>query len=274
MAHLPDTKALDFDLTNGWLTVWFNSPEKDRNALTQGRCDDLSALCDVLADSRDIRGVTFRGRGSVFCAGGDLKSFKQAVSGDAKRNDTLEMSREAGALYSAINALPQITVMAIEGPCVAGGLGIASCGDIIVAETDVKFSLTEVRIGLSPAQIAPFVSARIGISNMRRLALTGATFSAAEAMKIGLADQVVSGSSAMDESVAVIIKQASSCAPGAVAATKALLLDINTSNRQAQIENAAQIFTNCMFSDEGREGLTAFVEKRKPDWQSVHKEAS
>lgn len=274
MVDLPDTKSLDQDLVNSWLTVWFNSPDKDRNALTAARCDDLSNLCDVLADRHDIRGVTFRGRGSVFCAGGDLKSFKQAVSGKAKRDETLEMSRGAGALYGAINTLPQITVMAVEGPCVAGGLGVASCGDIVIADKDAKFSLTEVRIGLSPAQIAPFVTARIGISNMRRLALTGAIFGGEEAAKIGLADQVVTGSSAMDEAVVAIIKQAASCAPRAVAATKALLLDMNTKNRLTQIETAAQTFTDCMFSEEGREGLTAFAEKRKPDWQSLQKEAS
>ena len=124
MAGLPDTKSLDLDLTDGWLTIWFNSPEKDRNALTQSRCDDLFAICVVLAGRRGIRGVTFRGRESVFCAGGDLKSFKDAVSGNAKRHKTLETSRAAGALYGAINTLPQITVMAVEGPCVAGGLGI------------------------------------------------------------------------------------------------------------------------------------------------------
>jgi len=274
MVQLPDTKALDLDLINGWLTVWFNSPEKDRNALTQARCDELSALCNVLTKHSDIRGVTFRGRGNVFCAGGDLKSFKQAVSGKADREETFEMSRGAGALYGAINALPQITVMAVEGPCVAGGLGVASCGDIVIADTDAKFSLTEVRIGLSPAQIAPFVASRIGIANMRRLALTGAIFGAEEAEKIGLADQVVDGSSAMDEAVSATIEQASSCAPGAVAATKALLLDMHTKDQHAHIMNAAQTFTDCMFSAEGREGLTAFAEKRRPDWQSLQKEAS
>ncbi len=274
MTKLPDTKTLDLDCADGWLTIWFNSPQDNRNALTEARSAELKTLCDHLENRRDIRGVTFRGQGGVFCAGGDLKSFKQAVSGKADRDETLQMSRSAGVLYGAINALPQITVMTIEGPCVAGGLGIASCGDIVIAEKDASFSLTEVKIGLSPAQIAPFVTARIGITNMRRLALTGAMFGSEEALRIGLADEVVSNSAALDEAVSEIADKTTACAPEAVAATKRLLLDVTIMNRQAQIDRAAQTFTDCMFSPEGKEGLTAFAEKRKPDWAALHKGTS
>ncbi len=274
MTKLPDTKTLDLDHAEGWLTVWFNSPQENRNALTEARSAELKILCDYLEDRRDIRGVTFRGRNSIFCAGGDLKSFKRAISGNADRDETQQMSRKAGVLYGAINALPQITVMAIEGPCVAGGLGIASCGDIVLAEKSASFSLTEVKIGLSPAQIAPFVTARIGITNMRRLALTGAIFDGEEALRIGLADELADNSAQLENTVNDIIKRTKACAPDAVAATKQLLLDVTIMNRQAQIDRAAQTFTDCMFSAEGKEGLTAFAEKRKPDWASLHKEAS
>ncbi|MDD9909074.1 MAG: enoyl-CoA hydratase-related protein [Ahrensia sp.] len=266
MVDLPQSDTLDLEQHDGWLTVWFNSPQENRNALTSERSDALLDLCGVLQSARDIRGVTFRGRGGVFCAGGDLKSFRKAASGESNRTDTLAMSRSAGGLYEAINTLPQITVMALEGPCVAGGMGIASCGDVVIAERETRFSLTEVRIGLAPAQIAPFLIARIGMASMRRLALTGAMFDAQEARHIGLVDTVVDGAEALNDAVADVILQTSDNAPNAVAATKSLLLSLPGMNREDQINAAAATFTDCMFSAEGREGLTAFAQKRKPNW--------
>lgn len=274
MENLPVTRALDLDLQEGWLTAWFNSPDENRNALTGERIGELSELCAALRERSDIRGITLRGRGGIFCAGGDLKDFKAALSGNADREETLAMSREAGALYGAVNALPQFTLMAVEGPCVAGGLGLACCGDMVIAARNAVFSLTEVRIGLSPAQIAPFVVNRIGMRHMRRLALSGAFLKVEEAAEVGLADRLVEDETVLDAAIESISGDVRKCAPGAVSATKSYLLGLAAMERQMQIERAAHLFTDCMFSEEGREGLTAFAEKRAPRWASDGEERS
>ncbi len=265
MTGLPETTALDLDLVGGWLTVWFNEPEI-RNPLTTARVADLRALCDAIAPRRDIRGVTFRGRGRIFCAGGDLKSFKNVLQGNGDRDQVLAQSRRAGELMDMVNALPQVTVMAVEGAAMAGGLGLACTGDMVIVDAEARFALTETMIGLSPAQIAPFVIRRLGFRLGRRLMLTGASFKGREATELGLADQVVEGEAAMDAAVAAVTGQVLRCAPGAVADTKRLILAIPGLDRDRQIDMAAEIFADRMLDAEGREGVASFVEKRKPGW--------
>lgn len=265
MAELPETSAIDLDLDDEWLTVWFNEPEK-RNPLSEARSRDLLDVCEVLADRRDIRGVTFRGSGGVFCAGGDLKAFSSVFQGTGDREATLAMSREGGLLFDAINELPQVTVMAVEGAAVAGGLGLACAGDVVVVERATKFSLTETMIGLSPAQIAPFIIARLGLRLARRLMLTGASFDGTGAGEYGLADEVVDGADGIDEAILAVRKQVMRCAPGAVADTKKLIHGAVGRPRSEQIELAANVFADRIHSDEAHEGVSSFIEKRKPRW--------
>lgn len=265
MAELPQTSAIDLDLQDEWLTIWFNEPEK-RNPLSEVRSRDLMAVCEALADRRDIRGVTLRGRGGVFCAGGDLKAFSSVFQGTGDREATMAMSRAGGQLFDAINELPQVTVMAVEGAAVAGGLGLVCAGDVVVVEKTTKFSLTETMIGLSPAQIAPFIIARLGLRLARRLMLTGASFDGVGAVEMGLADEVADGVDGVDEAIAAARKQVIRCAPGAVADTKKLIHSVIGQTRAEQIELAAGVFADRIHSDEGREGVSSFIEKRKPRW--------
>ena len=264
MDGLPQLQALDLERDGGWLTVWFNEPEK-RNPLTAERVRDLIALCDALAERRDVRGVTFRGRGGIFCAGGDLKSFKTLFQ-DGNRAQVVELSLEAAALFDAVDALPQVTIMAIEGAAMAGGFGLACVGDVVLADMDARFALTETRIGLNPAQISPFVLRRLGNRQGRRLMLLAATLDAGEAVKAGLVDTVVAGSEAMDMEIAAIRHQVLRCAPGAVAETKHLIRVLPTLPRAEQMQGAAESFADGMLSEEGREGIASFLEKRRPRW--------
>lgn len=265
MTDLPHSEALELDLDAGWLTVWFNQPEI-RNPLTGERVKALLALCDAIRDDRTIRGVTFRGRGGVFCAGGDLKSFRKAFEGAMDRDAIVAMSLEAGALFEAVNTLPQLTVMAIEGAAMAGGLGLTCTGDIVLADKAAKFAFTETTIGLSPAQISPFVLQRVGARNGRRLMLLAQALTAEDALAVGLVDQLVDSADGMDMAVAGIRNQLERCAPGAVADTKALILAIPSLSRQEQQKQAAENFADRMVSDEAREGIASFLEKRKPHW--------
>ena len=262
---LPETKSLDLELNAGWLTIWFNEPER-RNPLTTARVDALRALCRALESRRDIRGVIFRGRGGVFCAGGDLKSFKVAFQVDATREDVIALSLNGADLFDLVNALPQVTVMAVEGAAMAGGFGLVCCGDVVVADAAAKFALAETRIGLTPAQISPFVLNRLGARLGRRLLLTAASFDGADAARIGLADVVTKGTREMDEAICNVATDVRRAAPGAVANTKRLILAMPGLDREGQKQAAAESFADAMLSEEGREGVASFVEKRKPSW--------
>lgn len=268
MTALPDTATLDLETEGHWLTVWFNSPE-NRNALSGERAGELLTLCTALAENDTIRGITFRGRGAIFCAGGDLKGFGKMLSGGGDRDEIVALSREAGSLFDAIDALPQLTVMAIEGAAMAGGMGLACCGDVVLATADAKFGLSEVRLGLSPAQIAPFVMRRLGPAPARRLMLTGARLDATTAHASGLLDAVFTDAAGLDAAIDDLREQIAGCAPQALAATKELIRALPALGRQAQIEAAAQNFADRLTSEEAREGVSAFIAKRKPVWSSV-----
>jgi len=265
MDGLPQTLALDLERDGGWLTVWFNQPEI-RNPLTAERVRELLALCSALTDRSDIRGVTFRGRGGIFCAGGDLKSFKSVFQGGGGRTEVVALSLEAADVFDAIDALPQVTVMAVEGAAMAGGFGLVCVGDVVVADAEATFALTETRIGLTPAQIAPFVLRRLGLRHGRRLMLLAAMLDASEAAAVGLVDSVVAGPEAMTAEIAAIRAKVRRCAPGAVAETKRLIRSLPGQSRGAQKQTAAECFADSMLSAEGREGITSFLEKRKPRW--------
>ena len=262
---LPETTALDLERDGGWLTVWFNEPAI-RNPLTAARAADLTRLCEALAGDRSVRGVTFRGRGGMFSAGGDLKAFKTVFQGGAKREDVLTLSRDGARVFDLVNALPRVTVMAVEGAAMAGGMGLACCGDVVIAERDAKFAFTQTMIGLSPAQISPFVLQRLGARLGRRLMLTGASVAGEEALSVGMADILTDGPGEMDAAIAKVRGAVRRCAPEAVAGTKALILAMPGLDRAAQIEAAAENFADRMLSDEGREGVASFVAKRKPEW--------
>lgn len=263
--NLPTTPTLDLELDRGWLTVWFNEPEI-RNPLTTERSADLAALCAALKDRRDIRGVTFRGRGGTFCAGGDLKSFKSVFQGGASRDDVIAMSLSAGDLFDAVNALPQVTVMAVEGAAMAGGFGLVCCGDMVIADAEARFAFSETKIGLTPAQISPFVLQRLGARVGRRMMLTAATLTGREAEAVGLADEVAEGAEAIEAAIGRVQAQVRKSAPGAIASTKGLILAMPRLDRATQKQAAAESFADAMLSDEGREGVASFVQKRKPNW--------
>lgn len=272
---LPQSDYLDLETSpdGRWLTVWFNEPER-RNPLTAARAEALLQLCEHLANTPTIRGVTFRGRGGVFCAGGDLKSFQAAFSGDDARRSIEALSRDGARLFDAVDTLPQFTIMAVEGAAMAGGFGLVCCGDCVVATAETRFALSETRIGLVAAQIAPFVQRRLGLAHTRTLMLTARTLTGAEAETIGLVDMCSKNDTALEETVASIRQTVSATAPGALSTTKALLRDLPHLDRHQQIDRAAADFADCLFSDEGMEGISAFLQKRKPAWAQPANEAS
>ena len=264
MSENTRTPTLVLTEEGGWLTVRFNRPEI-RNALTREMSADLLEIIDRVEADRTVRGITFRGEGQAFCAGGDLKAFQSVFQGTATVEEIAAFSREAAVVFQRLNALPQVTVMRVEGAAMAGGFGLVCCGDIVLAHREARFSLTETRIGLTPAQIIPLVVERMGKANARRVMLTAATLGAAEAVELGLADFVADDGAGLDAHEARVRSQVLRCAPGAVAATKALLQSAYPRTPD-YVARAAETFATSLLGDEGREGIASFIGRRKPSW--------
>lgn len=268
MRDFPPTKALDLDFAQGWLTIWFNQPES-RNALSAELTAELRAVLEDVREDRSVRGITLRGRGGVFCAGGDLKAFQSGHQAGEKTDPVegvVALSKSGAAIFDLVDTMPQVVIAAVEGAAMAGGMGLACCADVVLVESGARFAFTETAIGLTPAQIAPFVIRKLGYSTGRRLMLTAARFDGHGAAELGFADFVADSVEALDEIEAGLRRQVLKCAPGAVADIKRLILDLPGLDREAQVDAAARNFAGRLLGEEGREGVASFLEKRKPRW--------
>lgn len=266
MSELPETRYLELHRSGEWLCIWFNRPAQ-RNALAKEMTDELMAVFSAIKDYSSVRGVSLRGRGGVFCAGGDLKAFGDlATKTSAQAHaSAVAASLDGARLFRALHELPQFTLAVVEGAAMAGGMGLASAADVTIAAENAKFALTETRIGLIPAQIAPYLVNRMGVSKTAELMLTGQIFVGTEAARLGLAHHVTTVDG-MDELERKIIDQVLSCAPGAIAATKALMRGFEVEVGKEYAGEAAIEFAKCLTGAEGHEGIASFLEKRQPKW--------
>jgi isohexenylglutaconyl-CoA hydratase len=266
VAEQESTAYIELEREPGWLTVWLNRPES-RNALADEMVEQLARALEPLRHDRSLRGVTFRGRGGFFCAGGDIKGFKALFHGEpVDHGQVAAANRRFGELFERINQLPQVVVMLVEGAAIGGGLGLLCAADIVVVTASAQFALTETTLGVPPAQIAPYVAQRIGLPAARRIMLTAARFDGVQAGRLGLADEVVESAAVLGATERRIRAQVLRCAPGANAATKEILLNAEGLDRAGLRQFAADRFAACMLSEEGREGVAAFVKKRPPRW--------
>jgi len=262
MVKIPQTDSIITNLENSWLTISFNRPEK-RNALSRQLIMDIFQILETVRDDRSIRGITFRGQGGTFCAGADLKEFQKILSaGDKAKKMADAASSLVGQLFKTISACPQVTVSVVEGAAMAGGFGIACSTDLLITMSNARYALTETQIGLTPAQIAPYVINRLGFAKGRKMMLLGDHIDGNDALKIGLADYVADDTEKLSEVLENIQQQVMKCAPGAIAATKEIIDSCNTINTVM----AADLFSDCLVGDEGQEGFSSFFEKRKPYW--------
>lgn len=265
MTTLPPTSALILEREDSILRIWFNRPEA-RNALTAEIVGELSAVLDAVHGDRTIRTLVLRGKGGVFCAGGDIKGFKSGMQGPGDAAAIARGNRSFGDLMSKLDEQPQAVVMLVEGGAVGGGLGLACVGDVTIVEKDTRFQLSETSLGIPPAQIAPFVVERVGLTQARRLMLTGARFKGEEAVRIGIGHFLADGADDLERLCKDVLAEIVRCAPGANAITKAIAFEATRRPRADVLDFAAQGFASCMLSEEGREGVAAFIEKRKARW--------
>ncbi len=248
------------------LHLALNRPEA-RNALSLTMLAELRAALAAAEAGGQARVVVLRGAGGHFCAGADLKDTASARARAAEQGAPAlqAYNAEFGHLCGAFARSPLATVAVLEGAVMGGGFGLACAVDVALAGSTVNFRLPETSLGVIPAQIAPYLIERIGIAQARRLSVTGARVDGAAALAIGLVHEL-HAPEALDAALARLLGEILQCAPGALAATKALLAQAALQPPQAMIEPAARVFAEAALGEEGVEGVLAFLQKRKPKW--------
>ena len=245
------------------LTVALNRPAV-HNALTPTMVQELTAVFQTIPNREEVRVVVLTGNGRSFCAGADL-SFMRAAA-DYTFAENVQDGEGIFDLMLMVDQCPKPVIGRVNGAAIGGGVGLVSCCDIVVAVDRAKFGFSEARLGIVPAVISPFVLARIGVRNGRELFLTGERFDAAQARQIGLVNHVVAEED-LDTAVNERIEQLLQAAPGAQAAAKELIRQVSYQPKEAMRDYTASLIARLRDSDEGREGMSAFLQKRKPWWQ-------
>jgi isohexenylglutaconyl-CoA hydratase len=263
MSTLPDCQTLLLERHNGVLHITLNRPQS-RNAMSLQMVAELRSVLAATRDDRAIRALVIGGADGHFCAGGDIKDMAAArAQGPGAYRD---LNRAFGSLLQAVQHAPQVVVTVLQGAVLGGGFGLACVSDIAIADHQAQFGLPETSLGLLPAQIAPFVVQRIGLTQARRLALTAARFDGIQARRMGLVHFVEQDPQALAERLDEVLAHVLCCAPGANAATKQLLLASAMQPSDELLDQAAEWFSEAVTGAEGTEGTIAFVQKRKPGW--------
>lgn len=255
-----NTLQLVFD--SGVATITLNRPDK-RNAISYELIGDLlRALKEVKNSS--VRVLILTGAGKAFCSGMDLDDLKSLIGRTPEQS--LEDSRTMVSLFRSLYEFPKPTIAAVNGAAIAGGTGLALLCDFTLAVPEAKFGYTEVRIGFVPAIVSTFLLRQVGEKIARDLLLTGRIFDAQEAMRIGLLSEIVPPERLMTRA-RELAAQLMENSPVSLAYTKRLLTDHARAELDSQIEAAIQENAAIRATDDFREGVTSFLEKRKPKWK-------
>jgi isohexenylglutaconyl-CoA hydratase len=250
----------------GVLTITLNRPHK-KNAMNLALVNEVTGIFASIRDDSDIRAVVLRGSDGNFCAGGDISDMQKDAASEELRHKTVwEFNRSFGRMITQVNHAPQVFVSVLEGAVLGGGFGLACVSDVAIADENALFSMPETGLGIIPAQISPFVVARIGLTHARRLALLGERIDGEEAKALGIVHFVGHSPKELQDQLDRVIKQIRRCAPKANAATKALMLKVGQVELASLLDEAADIFTQSLTNEEGQEGTQAFLQKRKPNW--------
>ncbi len=257
------TQAVVTSRDGSVLTVSLNRPEQ-HNAMNPAIMHELMRIFGELPARDDVRVVVLTGNGRSFCAGADLAFMRAAADYTFEQN--VADGQAIFDLMMAVDSCPQPVVGRINGAAIGGGAGLVSCCDIVVASERATFAFSEARLGIAPAVISPFVLSRISPGHARELFLTGERFDVRRAQAIGLVHHVAAESE-LDAVVAERVTQLLQAAPGAQAAIKELIRAVAHQPKADARDYTAETIAARRASDEGREGMSAFLEKRKPRWQ-------
>ena len=256
-------QTLEVKVEGALATVWLNRPEV-RNAFNETTIAELTDVFSALDTCHQVRAVVLAARGPAFCAGADLNWMKKMAG--YSREENLADAAGLAAMLRAIHDCAKPVVARVQGDCYAGGMGLAAACDVVVAAEGAYFCLSEVKLGLIPATISPYVIRAMGAQPARRYFLTAERFSATDAARLGLAHEVVAAD-ALDDTVANLVKALVSASPDAVAAAKLLVRDVaGQPLTDALVDDTVVRIADIRASEQGREGVRSFLEKRKPSW--------
>ncbi len=264
---LPQCDELVIEQRDGVLSITINRPEK-RNAMNTVVVQGIMETFTSIEDSRDIRAVVLRGAEGHFCSGGDISGMQKSGSQEEADKAAWEFNRVFGRMCTQVNRAPQVVIALLEGAVLGGGFGLACISDVAIADLNAKFGMPETGLGIIPAQIAPFVVMRIGLTQARRFALMGERINGAAALELGLVHYQTEGSDAMQAQLDEVLAKVRRCAPNANAVTKQLMIDVGSTDLESLLDRASDDFAAAINSEEGKEGTGAFLEKRLPSWAS------
>jgi methylglutaconyl-CoA hydratase len=237
-----------------------------RNAFNPDMIRELTDVFAAVAEDAELRAVSLSGQGGVFCSGGDLKWMKETLAYTPEEN-----LRDAETLYRLFETMDtcRVPIVAcVEGFALGGGVGLVSVSDYVIARRDSQFSLSEVRVGLIPACIGPFVLRKIGESQARALFLSGERFDAEHAQRIGLVHEVAADADMLEAARRRLLDAICSASPQAVSVAKSFLRGLSRRPVAEHGPLAARTLADIRVTPEAQEGLMAFLEKRQPAWQT------
>ena len=246
------------------LRLTFNRPDV-RNAFDEGMIADLTAAAAQAAADATLRAVVIAGAGKAFCSGADLAWMSKAIAYTHREN--LSDAEDLARMLERLDTLPVPVIGRVHGAALGGGVGLTAICDVVIAADDSVFGLSEVKLGIIPAVISPYVIRKIGVSASRELFLTGSRFSAARGCAIGLVHEVVPAAG-LDAAVERRLKDVLEAGPKAIAAAKTLIREIAGEHPNDVIGFTTNSIAAQRVSAEGQEGIRAFLEKRKPGWIS------
>jgi len=233
------------------------------NAFDDATAAQLLALFRDLGERQDLRAVVLGGAGSIFCAGGDLNWMRRVA--DYGREENLADAAAFQEAFEAIDCCPLPVIGRIHGAALGGGAGLVAVCDIAIAAAGTRLGFPEVRLGLVPGVISPYVLRKIGLSHARHYFLTGARFDASEALRIGLVQGVVPEDE-LDAAVESVLRDLRQCAPQGIAGVKQLLRGLADVDEATARRRAQEAITAARASEDGREGISAFLARRRPGW--------
>ena len=254
-------KTILFAEAQGVATITLNRADR-RNAISYELIDDLMAALKQAAGSA-AQVIVLTGAGNAFCSGMDLDNLKQLTGRTHEQN--LKDSETMALLFRSLYDFPKPTIAAVNGPAIAGGTGLATLCDFTLASPEAKFGYTEVRIGFVPAIVSSFLIANVGEKRARELLLTGRVFGAEEALKLGLVNEIVASDQLLPRANE-LARQLMENSPASLQATKKLLSGYTRDQLDRQVRQAVQANAAIRQTADFKEGITSFLENRKPTW--------
>ncbi|MCK5764732.1 MAG: enoyl-CoA hydratase/isomerase family protein [Bacteroidales bacterium] len=255
---------IEFEIIDNAGIIWLNRPEV-HNAMNAEMIGEIIDAFEKANDMDDIRFVILRGRGKSFCAGADLNYMKGIAQFGFEENyqDSLKLAKCFNAIYTC----KKPTIALVHGAAIGGANGLLAACDFVYCDDETKFAFAEVKLGIAPATISPYVCKRIGEYSARDLMITGRRFLGKEAEAVGLVNKSFAGEEALEEQLAFTKKMLMSSGPAAMGACKKLIYNLyNKYSFEDSIDYTARLIAELRASEEGQEGMASFLEKRKAKW--------